>query len=77
MARPNQRTRKRLRVVNFIDEFELCGVKLRRHTLPNGKRVFEEEGVRELLLNADMETAPLTATDIVRFAEFTMPQARH
>lgn len=72
--RPNARRRKQFRVVQLIDEVTICGVKLRRHLLPNGKRVFEEECIRELLLAATEQPTP---HDVTRFDEFTRPEVRH
>jgi hypothetical protein len=72
MSRPNRR--RRTRIVNLIDEIVICGVNLRRITLPNGKRAFEEEGVRALLL----ETMQLpSAAEIEAFDVLTQPEARH
>lgn len=66
--------RRKSRIVQFIDEVIVCGIRLRRHTLPNGKRVFEEEGIRELLLFA---TEPPTLREVERFEQFVSPEARH
>lgn len=72
--RPNPARRKRLREVSFIDQIEVCGVLLRRIILPNGKRVFEEEGVRELMIG---ECKAPTMDDVDRFTAFTQPEVRH
>lgn len=73
-ARPSPRRRKQFRVVQFRDQIEVCGVTLNRQTLPNGKRMFEEEGVRELMVGNIREPTP---EDFRRFEEFTRPEARH
>lgn len=70
----NPRPRRRRRIVDYVDKITLCGVELRRITLPNGKRVFEEEGVRALLLEA---TEAPTVADRSRVEDFMRPQLSH
>ena len=50
----------------------MCGVRLRRLTLPNGKRAFEEEGVIALLIG---DTKPATQADLARFQDFALTTA--
>lgn len=72
MTRPR---RKRVRIVDYIDEVRVCGVTLRRLTLPNGKRVYEEEGIRTLMIG-DVAVAP-TEVDAARFELFSRPPSQH